>query len=241
MDSVLEDPKHKHLIFFYRSDCQFTPKTKANVAHLLASLPSGVKVHEVYDGEIHVWKKALQIPAHELKGVPAILLYYRGKRRWFLARNAPLSVQQAHLKQLLSAVSSRSLERSAGNDARKNNSKPVFLTYHFNRAMRHDPVHIATVGGLMLLSKTKGTPVAYRPVPGIQMHGVLVAHGNPDRTYKGHAAADYVALLLEAHERLTPRKMPSSAGQRAGGADNGSGANWADYLTGFTVVAALLA
>lgn len=243
------DKEHVFLLLFYRSDCPYTQPTKEAMKIFLEWLKTdhpNVKVYSIMDGAIQVFREALGITRTEMPTVPSAVVYYRGSRRWFLARRAPTSVQMQHFVELLDSLLPRLEERTAGSD-------PVFLTYYFNRRLRHDPIHMTIVGALMLLQQIRHTPIRFQPSNDMNMHGVLSVHGNVNKTFKGHAAADYLALLLEVNQRLGfgtenhhrnhNRKKHTN---RAGGSGaelerQGGDATWADYLTGFTVVAAMLA
>lgn len=242
LDKLKEDKKHVYLLLFYRSDCPYTAPTRAAMADFLGWLKQEygqkVQVYSIMDRAIQIFREQLGISRDEMPTVPSAVVYYKGQRKWFLARRAPLSVQIQHFKELLDSLPLRhGGNRSAG--AAK--EEPVFLTYYFHRLLRHDPIHVSVVGALMLLKQIRHTPIRFQPVGDMHMHGVLTVHGDVNRTFKGHAAANYLSLLLEVNQRLhlVPQKHHKP---RQGGAERqGGDASWADYLTGFTVVAAMLA
>lgn len=251
-----EEGDHYFFFVFYRSDCPYTAPTKKALRLLQEHFDkpdSNVEWITVMNQAIHVIRKYLGIPVQYMATVPAAIVVHKKVWRSFLARHMDFHVQLAHFNSIKKQIRDEysnwmvSAERRGGSEKgrrkttrRKEKEKgPVFFTYYFHRSMRHDPVHMTIVGALILLNRVRKMPTMYRPVNDLHMHGVLSVHGGINRTYKGHAAASYLARLLEANERFGLLQSRSSQ-ERRGGGGNG-GATWADYLTGFTITAALLA
>jgi hypothetical protein len=245
LQQLEHDRKHVYVLTFYRSDCPYTAPTREAMRPFFEWLQTEyadkVKTYSIMDGAIQTFRDGLGISRDEMPTVPSVVVYYQGHRKWFLARLAPLSIQMQHFKELLASIPQhhRGRHRAAGGDEKEH---PVFLTYYFHPLLRHDPIHMTIVGALFLLQSMRHTPIRFESVEDVHMHGVLSVHANVNRTFKGHAAANYLAVLLEVNQRLglTDRSHQKHSKNRQGGADGGGGASWADYLTGFTVVAAML-
>lgn len=245
------DKKHVYLLLFYRSDCPYTPPTRQAMEGFLSWLKteygSRVKVYSIMDKAIQTVRDRLGISREEMPTVPSAVVYFKGQRKWFLARRAPLSVQVQHFQELVRSLPSTEENRAAGAEKGGRGEEPVFLTYYFHRSSRHDPIHMTIVGALLLLQQIRHTPIRFQVAKDMHMHGVLSVHGHVNRTFKGHAAADYLSLLLEVNQRLGlvhHHHQKKRQHNRQGGAEQereAGDANWADYLTGFTVVAAMLA
>lgn len=243
----LEANKRKKLLYvleFYRSDCPATEKSRTVMDILLNKRAEDRTIRRVIlvDQAIHPVKRYLH--ADDLMRVPSILLWSKGRRRWFLALHADGGTVEDHFARVARQLLRKSVSRAGGTAearaAEDEEDSPIFFTYFFSPVLRNDPVHLTIIGALTLLQEIRKTPVAYRPSADLNMHSVLIVHGPADHTYSGNAAARYLSTLLEVNERLGfLSSVPELAGMtnRAGGSE----ACWADVLTGLTVTAALLA